>query len=367
MEGPESDLTGNTSGSPRETTADTPTAGRRRRPSRRRTRIQRIVILALIIVVIVFVLALLLRSCQHNRKVSSYRDYLAAVSTAIDDSGQLGTQLDELVKNPTTYSRNELVAKLEELTKTQTEIAARAAALKAPTSLTAQQAIFAESMQVRADGFGFFEQLIAQSLGNETVAPAKVTSLAGYFSGPDAYYMSRFYAQARAIMSDEGVTDVAVPTSTFYLTTRTFDSSRIESMLSGVAGSAKLTGTHGVALLGVSAQPTDAELKAGGTTKIKATAELAFEVRVQNQGTAAEQNVAVKGTLKLPDGKVLTVDTTIATIAAGKTQTAVLTGFAIPAEALTKVSTLTIATGPVPGERIKTNNSGSFKILLQLE
>ena len=39
----------------------------------------------------------------------------------------------------------------------------------------------------------------------------------------------------------------------------------------------------------------------------------------------------------------------------------------IPAEALSKVSTLNVTAGPVPGERVKTNNVGQFKILLQLQ
>ena len=58
---------------------------------------------------------------------------------------------------------------------------------------------------------------------------------------------------------------------------------------------------------------------------------------------------------------------TIATIASGQTQSVTIQGFAIPAEALSKVSTLTITAGPVPGERVKTNNAGQFKILLQLQ
>lgn len=366
MDRPESGTNGSASVGQSAPSPTTPTARQRRRPNRRRTRIQRIVILAAVVVIIVFVLALVLRSCQHNRKVSTYREYLEAVSTAVDDSVNLGKQLDQVVANPTKYSRKELAAKLEELTAGQKEVAARAGGLQPPDTLVAQQAVFAEGMQVRAEGFAFFAQLVGESLGNETVKPGKITALEGYFSGPDAYYMSRFYAQTRSVMSDEGVSDVAVPTSTWYLTAKTFDPARIEDMLSAIGDSAKLSGRHGVALLGVAAQPTDTELKTGATTNLKATADLSFEARIQNQGDAAEQNVEVKGELKLPDGKILTATTTIA-IGADKTQTATLTGFNIPAEALTKVSTLTITAGPVAGERLKTNNSASYKILLQLE
>jgi hypothetical protein len=139
-------------------------------------------------------------------------------------------------------------------------------------------------------------------------------------------------------------------------------------MLSAVGNSAKLVGRHGVGLLGVAAQPGDKELTQGDkTTSVTASADLTFEVRVQNQGDGTETNVPVKGEIKLPDGKILTATTAITTIAAGKTETGVLSGFAISAEALSRTSVLTITVGPVAGERVKTNNSGSFKILLQLQ
>ena len=64
---------------------------------------------------------------------------------------------------------------------------------------------------------------------------------------------------------------------------------------------------------------------------------------------------------------MLTQSATIATIAAGQTQSVTIQGFAIPAEALSKVSTLKVTAGQVPGEQVKTNNVGQFKILLQLQ
>ena len=115
------------------------------------------------------------------------------------------------------------------------------------------------------------------------------------------------------------------------------------------------------------AQPGDVALTEAGTVDIPASADLAFDVKVQNQGDVTEENVAVTAQLKLPGGSVLKQTGTIATIAAGQTQSVTIQGFAIPTEALSKVSTLKVKAGPVPGERVKTNNTGQFKILLQLK
>ena len=339
----------------------------RRRPDRRRTRIQRIIILAAILFVIVFAMAWWARSCQHNRKIASYRTYFEGVSAAISDSDALGKQLDQFVANPTKFSRKELTAKLAELSAQQNEIAVRADRLQPPGALSPEQAVFAEGMKVRADGFKLFETTMLGILGKKNVSSAKLAALAGYFSGPDAYYTSRVYVPARNVLSQQGVTDVPVPTSTYYLAATTFDATRLDQMLASVGSSTKLAGIHGVALVGVIAQPGAVTLSRTGTVNITATAGLAFDVKVQNQGDVTEQNVAVAAELKLPGGTVLSQSGTIATIASGRTQSITIQGFAIPPEALSKVSTLKVTAGPVPGERVKTNNTGQFKILLQLK
>ena len=339
----------------------------RRRSNPRRTRLQRILVLAAILFVVVFAMAWWARSCQQNRKVASYRTYFEGVSAAISDSAALGKQLDQVVASPTKFSRKELTAKLAELSAKQDEIAVRADRLEPPDTLTSEQAVFAEGMKVRADGYRLFETTLVGMLGKKKANPARLAELAGYFSGPDAYYTSRVYIPARNTLSEQGVTDVLVPTSTYYLTAKTFDRARLEQMLNSVGSSTKLAGIHGVGLLSVIAQPGDITLTKGATTDIPATAGLSFDVAVQNQGDVTEENVAVKAVLKLPGGGVLTQAGTIATIASGQTQTVTIQGFAIPAEALSKVSTLNVTAGPVPGERVKTNNVGQFKILLQLQ
>ncbi len=346
---------------------DAPPPAPRRRTDRRRTRIERIVILAVVLFVIVFGLAWWARTCQHNQKVASYRNYFQSVTTAIADSSTLGKQLNQLVNNPTKYSRKELVAKLQELSAKQDEIAVRADRLEAPATLAAQQAIFAEGMRVRADGYKQLETTMLGLLANKQVSVGDIAALAGYFSGPDAYYMSRVYVAARNVLGKQGVTDVAVPTATWYLKSRVFDLARLQEMLATVGGSTKLAGTHGVGLVAVTAQPGGVALSEGGTSNVTATAALAFDVQVQNQGDVTENNVTVTAQLTVPGGNVLTQTGSIATIPAGKTQTVTITGWAVPAQALSKVSTLKVTAGPVAGERVKTNNTAQYKILLQLQ
>ncbi len=344
----------------------------RRRPDRRRIRIQRIAILAAVLFVVVFGIAWWARSCQHNRKVDTYRSYFDGVSATIDDSVVLGKQVSTIMKDPTRLSRSELIDKLEEITAKQEEIAVRAGRLEAPGTLDTEQTVFSTGMKVRASGFGLLRTAMVGALANKKVGVKEITALDGYFSGPDAYYQELVYQPARETMADEGVSDVAVPTSTYYLTWKAFDPATVTLALESVGKSSKLSGIHGVALLDVTAKGSsgDVQLVRGRSNDVPASPDLSFVVQVQNQGSVTEKDVTVTATLVLPgggDANTIVQEASIASIASNKTQDVTVTGFAIPTDALSKKVTLKVVAGPVKGERVETNNSATYQLLLQLQ
>ncbi len=345
------------------------TTPQRRRPDRRRLRTQRLAFLAVVLFLIVFGLAWWGRSCQHSRKVGNYRTYFEGVATAIGDSDALGKQFNAIVGNPTRLSRQQMLQKLDELASAQDEIAIRVSRLDTPSSLDDQQTVFATGMRVRASGFKLLRAAMLGALTNKRVGPYKIAALDGYFSGPDAYYMDLVYLSSRTLMADDGVTDVVVPVSDYYLNWKALDPARLELMLNKAGSSAKLRGIHGVALAGVEAQTGSGniQLVKGQKTSIATTAALAFVVTVENQGSVTEKNVTVTATLTLPDGSTIEKSATIASIASGQKETVTLQNWNIPAEALSKVSTLKVTAGPVPGERVASNNSASYKLILEFQ
>jgi hypothetical protein len=351
-------------------TSGPPSSPSRRRPSdRRRTRIQRLAILAAVAFVVVFAFAWWARSCQHNRKVGTYEDYFAGVTTAIQDSTALGKQVSSIMHDPTRLSRKELVDKLGQLAGQQDEIAVRATRLEPPDTLANEQTQFAAGMKVRAAGYALLRTAILGALANKKVKAADIAALDGYFSGPDAYYQEMVYTPARESMSKDGVTGIAVPTSDYYLTWKALDPVRVQEALDTVGKSSKLTGIHGVGLLGVTAQTTGGDIKLvkGKTNEVPASADLAFVCEVQNQGSVAERDVTVVATLTLPGGDSVKQEGTISVIEPNKTEQVTISGFAIPEEALSKEVTLKVTAGPVEGEAVETNNSESYKLLLQLQ
>lgn len=341
----------------------------RRPSSRRRTRVQRLVIALAVLFVVIFLLAWWLRSCQHDRKVEAYRDYMSGVATAIDDSKALGKKLSAVVDDPTQFENPKaLLAELDKLASQQDELAQRAARQEHPDSLSEQADVFATGMRVRARGFALFRAAIAGALDKKKSAkPGAIAALSGYLSGPDAYYQMLFYAPARRIMKDNDISDVAVPTATYYLNNDILTEESVTSMLQRLGASAKLGGVHGVALDGVTAQPSGTALVRGKSVPLPASPDLSFEVTVENQGNTAEADVPIEVVLVLPGGDRLKQTASIAAISAGKKQTVEVSGFVIPNTAIVKVSTLRVKVGPVAQEKVLSNNSAIYQFSLQLQ
>lgn len=341
----------------------------RRQSSRRRNRVLRLVVAGVVFFLVILALAWWVRSCQHDRKVESYREYMDAVNTAIDDSDKVGKDLAKIVADPGKYaSGKELEAALAKLVATQDEIAVRVARQEHPDSLDEEADVLVTGMKVRKRGLDLFRRAIGAALNDKKgVKPSAVTALSGYLSGPDAYYQALFYTPARQVMKDEDVQGVKVPTATYYLKADILSEASVTAMLEQLGASAKLGGTHGVALDGVTAQPSGTALVRGKSVPIPASADLSFEVTVENQGDSAEADVVVEITLVLPGGDKLKETATIPAIAAGKKGSVAVEGFVMPNSAISRVSTLRVKVGPVPKEQTVTNNSATYQFLLQLQ
>lgn len=341
----------------------------RSKNSPRRTRMQRLGVLLLALFVVVFLVAWGVRSCQQNRKVNAYRAYLAQVNQAINDSNAIGKEVARFFGNPAKLGAKDLIPKLKEWSDRQAEIVTRARSFTPPGKIATQNTVLVWGMTVRARGFDLLRTSLVRGAAIKPGPAAKIAALDGYFAGPDVYYQTLFYNQVQIAMKGDGVSGVAVPKSTYYQTTQIFDLASVESMLSRLSGSPRLSGVHGVALVGVVVKPqgaTQVSLVKGKDNLVTAAAQIVFTVKVNNSGTVPETNVSVKVTFSTPGATPIVQSGKIATITNGQTVSLDLPPIIPPPTAISSVSTLTVSVGPVPNEKSTANNKAEFRIILQL-
>jgi len=340
----------------------------RRKVDKRRMRIQRLVIFLAVLFVVVFLLALGVRQCQKTQKENTYRTYFTEINTAINDSNNVGKKIGAILANPTKYSKSELTAQLDTLVRGQAEITKRAQNIAAPSKLADLHTIFVLGMQVRQRGVEEVRAGLLSALTGKNAAAmaAKLSALGAYFTGPDVYYGELYQTQAQKVMADDGVKNVAVPSSDYFLTHTLFDATAIETALKRAASTNKTTGIHGVALVKVIAKPANVQLVAGKQTQVKSDPNLVFAVTVQNQGTVTETNVPVTVTFVPPgSGAPQTAKATIAAIGPNE-QVSVDVGPISPAAAaISKPSTIKVDVAAVAGEQLTTNNQATYSIILQ--
>lgn len=347
-----------------------PPRPRRPKKDHGRLRIQRLLVFLALLFAVVFLIALGVRSCQKHAKESSYRTYFSAVQTMITDSNKAGQELAAILDNPLKDGRRDLTTKLDRLVQRNQEIADRAQRTEPPGRLADQHSVFVLGMRVRTQGVKLVRDGLLAALSSknpEAVAP-KLAMLAGYFSGPDVYYRELYQTQAQKTMVGDGVTNVAVPVSEWYLKHDILDRAQLETALKRAQSSTGAAGTHGVNLVSVVVKPANVELNAGVDNKVNSSAEIAFAVTVQNQGSATENDVPVEVTYQPPgNGDVQKATQTISSIGPGEKQTVEVTGIIPPAEAIGRPSTLKVKAGPVKNEQVATNNEASYTVILQIK
>jgi hypothetical protein len=343
----------------------------RRRPPRSRTRLQRWIVLAAIIFVVVLVLTLTIRSCEANRKRNAYQTYMAGVQTVVNDSSEVTKQMAALLADPTKYSRKQLLDKLEQLETSQAGILTRTRQLDPPAPLQSEQQVLEQGMQVRLNGVRLFRDGIVKALGvkNTAAAAANLASYSGYFTGPDVYYQEFFAGPAQETVQKEVGGGVTVPSVNPAKSGSLLDPARLKTAIDKMQTSRKLTGIHGVSLVSVTLSDQNgakvATLRPNKEVRVTAGPGLVFAVKVQNQGTVTETNVPVTVTI-VPPGTSAQQKLTqsIASIAAGATQTADVPGFNPPASSIGRVTIVKVFVGPVPEEQTTSNNKAEYRLRL---
>jgi len=325
----------------------------------------RVLIILAAVVILVLVTSLGIQSCLNKKKVGEYRDYFNSVEAVVKESDEIGKQLSDMLMNPDEAVRQSLEAKLADFLTAQEQLLEKAKQVKPPDQFKQENEWFVATMQIRVRGLKGLQPAMLNALqardnqaGAAQVSHELLILLAG-----DVAYDEFFYQPCQQELKEENITDIKVPQAKFLKDPALASPQTAVTVLDRLkGGTAQVSGLHGVSLVGVKAKPSGMVLASDSENSLKASESLTFEVEVENQGEATENDVPVSLNLSAPGRpSPQKVDGTIPTIAPGERRTIELTGLA--AEAGSQTALLRAEVGPVTGEANTQNNVGEFSIV----
>ena len=320
-----------------------------------------VLIAGAILLAVIFILVI--NNCRGDQKQSAYEGYMEDVGVAATESEELGNQLNTRLTTPG-IRLEALRADVEGLREQQEQILRRTQELGPPGPLVEQQEALVETMQFRVNGLAGLArglQLVAQT-DDPQESGRNLANQAQRLVASDIVYADAFRAASESVLEQQGVTNIAVPPSVFVQNPEFGSPSFWTQTVQRLTRGPEAAGPRGNGIVGVRVQPGGQQLVRGEDNTVEQSADLAFEVLVENSGESQETQVKV--TLIVRQDPQIRKEQTIDVINPGETKTVRFTGF----ENLefSAQTTLQVQVEPVEGESNTNNNTVEYQIIFTL-
>jgi hypothetical protein len=307
-----------------------------------------------------------IKGCLNAQKEQAFKDYVKDVDSLVRESAQGRVQLFGLLQGR--GGRNQAVTienTLNTLRVQSAQLVDRAKGLDPPGELSGAQRYLVDTLAFRRDGLAKVADARPTALGDQDRrrGTTEVIRQMQVFLASDVIYSIRFVPMLDDQLKKQNLEDqVRIPGSQFLPNVQwidpTFVTERVDGIRSGRGGGPASPGLHGTGLSTVTLGGQT--LAPGGTATVTASADLAFQVQVINQGENTETGVTVKVTLGR-GASAQTLEGRIDSIARGETKSVSIpvkktppTGQAVP---------ITVEVQPVPGEKKTDNNKQTFSAI----
>ena len=347
---------------------DSPPGKRPRLPKRPPTppggpRLYRLGVLIAGAILLAVIFILVINNCRGDQKQAAYEGYIEDAGTVATESAELGAQLNERLTTPG-IRLEALRADVEGLREQQEQILRRSQDLSPPGPLVEQQEALVETMQFRVNGLAGLArglQLVAQT-DDPQESGQNLANQAQRLVASDVVYIDAFKAASESVLEQQGVTNVAVPASVFVqnpeFSSPTFWTQTVERLTQGPEAG----GVRGNGIAGVRVQPGGQDLVRGEDNTVEQSADLAFEVLVENSGESQETQVKV--ILIIRQDPQIRKEQIIDVINPQETKTVRFTGF--DTLQFSTQTTLQVQVEPVQGEQNTNNNTREYPIIFTL-
>ena len=337
------------------------------RPPRNLTPLLRLIGLIALAILVVVLLVVWVEGCTEEAKLDRNRTYLADIGAIGNASARLGQQLGTLLTTPG-LNAEDLDAKLGGYVQTAENQMQQAQDLNAPGQMEVANTGAVESLRYRVNGLQGLQQAFKEAADetDASVAGGMLLEQTRRLLASDIIWSDSFQEPAEAVLQDEGIQGLDVPSSEFVTTDDLVSQSSLAAIwqrIKGAATGGTTSGLHGSGIAYVKALPSGQLLSSATETTIKVTDQLAFEVGVEDTGES--QEVRIKVTLTIPKQPSPIVKTaTIPIIDAGETKAVTFkVGALVP---FGEQTTVKVDVDPVPGETNTTNNTSEFPVIFTL-
>jgi hypothetical protein len=317
-------------------------------------------------------LVVFVRGCASSSKHDRYDNYMTDVRGISQRSESIGKELNSTLTS-TGIKETAIEEKIRGLAAQQQQDVAQARDLDAPGPLRIEHDHLIETLQLRASGLSRLADAFRQTATakSATASGALLADQMRLLTASDVNWDFYFREPTVRELQQQGISDIGgvpdsniVPNPDLASTAAMTD---IWRRIHGAATGGTPTGSHGSALVSVTALPDGKRLVPGASAsenEITASTDLAFQVAVQNSGEFQEFNVGVTLTIQRSP-KPIVLRKKIPVINSGETKTVTFTDidiqnlFGLP-------TTLKVDVQPVPGEKRTSNNSAEYRVIFSL-
>ncbi len=331
------------------------------------TPLLRLVALIALAILVVVLLAVWIEGCASDRQRDRYTDYMAEIGAVGTASAKLG---EDLTTTLTTVGlkQEDLDSKLTGYVQRAETQVQRAEDLNPPGPLFESNEGAINALQLRVLGLTGLRTTFRQNT-NATDAAEVGQLLAAQMQrlqASDVNWADLFRLQAEAVLEDEGIEGVPVPSSVFVATDDLTSASALAAVwqrIQGAATGGTPGGLHGSGIAYVKALPSGQQLSTTTETTIKVSTQLAFEVGIEDTGDS--QEVRIKVTLTIPKQPSPIVKTsTIPIVDPGETKAVTFqVGALVP---FGEQIAIKVDVDPVEGETYLQNNTYEYPVIFTL-
>jgi hypothetical protein len=338
------------------------------RPPAGFTPLLRLVGLIAFAILIVVLLVFWVQSCRAADKRDTYSGYMTDVRQVATDSQQVGRELSSVLTTPG-IKLAQLEQRLGGLTQRQEQGITRAREIDPPGPLRTQHRHAVDSLQLRATGMSRLRDAFRQTADSKDAASAGslLAEQVQRLVASDVIWDDLFREPTVAELRSQDLGGVAVPDSNFLLNDDLGTQRGMQPIWQRIRGATTggtPSGVHGNGLVSVKALPSGTVLQTGTDNTVTATADLAFEVVVENSGGSQEVQVPVRLTVQQSPSPIVKTET-IDLINSGERKTVVFRQLGQIVQFAQKTN-VKVQVEPVPGEKNTANNSVSYSVIFTL-